>query len=266
MSRGKKIAIGAIAGLILLCGAGMLFVNWANSDEGQAAMDEVGTKQAVSSATARVEETARAESEARAAGTATAVMLDIDRRIQNAQLVFEDGLDEGSPFIAENIMDYDLTYKDGVAAVSLPWNGFFVIESGKQLTDFIAEVDCDPQGDGISCGIAYGVRKKEDRFYYYASLTAGSYKCGFFDYTVDFPKSSYSICNYPTEGLLQHLRVEKFGSNLRFYVGGKLMDQRILENQDFLTGGVALIFGRAGGEQSEINKVWLDNFKVWEIP
>ena len=266
MSRGKKIAIGAIIALVLLCGAGMLFINWANSDEGQAAMDEVGTKQAVSSATAAVQETARAESEAQAAGTATAVMLDIDQRIQNAQLVFEEGLDEGSPFIAENIMDYDLTYKDGIATVSLPWNGFFVIESGEQLTDFIAEVDCDPQGDGIACGIAYGVQKKGDRPYYYASLISGSYNCAFFDQTEDFSKASYPMCNYPTEGLLTHLRVEKFGSNLRFYAGGELMDERVLEKEEFLTGGVALIFGRAGGEQSDFNRVWLDTFKVWEMP
>lgn len=266
MSRGKKILIGAAAALVMLCGGFMLFVNWTNSEEGQASMNEVGTKQAVESATAAAQAATQAQAEANAAGTATAVMQGIDGRIQNAQLVFEEGLDEGSPFIAENIMDYDLTYKDGIASVSLPWNGSFVIESGVQPTDFIAEVDCANMGEGIYCGIAYGVRQKGDRLRYYGSVISGYYNCGFFDMTLDFPSASYPMCNYPTQGKLHRLRVEKFGSNLRFYVGGTLMDERILEDEEFLTGGVALLFGRAGGEQSDFNDVLLDNFKIWEIP
>lgn len=266
MSRGKKITLGIVVGIILLCGGFALFVNWANSEEGQATIKEVSTKEALASATAAVQATAQAQADANAAGTATAVMQGIDARMQNAKLVFEEGLDEGSPFIAENIMDYDLTYKDMIATVSLPWNTSFVIESGVQPTDFIAEVDCANAGEGIFCGIAYGAQKKGDRLYYYGSAIKGYYYCGFFDLTVDFPSASYPMCNYPKAGELQHLRVEKFGNNLRFYVGGELMDQRILENTDFLSGGVGLLFGRAGGEQSELNHVMLDNFKVWEIP
>jgi hypothetical protein len=261
MSRGKKIALGIFMVIALLCGAFMLFVNWANSDEGQATFKEVGTRQAIESATANAQHAAESE-------TATAVMTGIDQRIKNAKLVFQDDLKEGSPFIAANIQDHNLKYEDGEATIRLTWDGFSIWESGKQLKDFIAELDCANYGDGISCGFAYGVHKDKDIFRYYGSTISGGYKCGFFDITTNFSASNYPYCNYPhsSSSWLQHLRLEKFGANVRFYVNEQLMDQRVLEDPNFLSGGVALLIGRAGGEQSEMNEVRIQNFKVWEIP
>jgi hypothetical protein len=268
MSRGKKILIGVIVLLVLFCGAFMLFVNWANSDSGQQTFKEVETRQAIESATAAVQSTQDAVAAANAAGTTTAVMAAIDNRLQNAQLVYEEGLDEGSPLIAENIKDFDLSFEDGVATIWLPWDGSSVWEIGKELTDFAAEMDCIGYGSGVYCGFAYGIHHNNDKTNFYASVISGSASCGFFDFTTNFTRSNYDYCNYPhsSESFLQHLRLEKFGSNIRFYVNGKLMDESILEKADFLSGGFALFFGRAGGESSEINQVHLDNLKVWELP
>jgi hypothetical protein len=268
MSLGKKIAIGIIGTLVILCGLFAWFVSWGNSEEGQAVFREVETRQAIESATANARSTLDAAASANAAATATAVMAGIDARMQNAKLIFKDGLDEGSPFIAANIKDYDLTFEEGAATISLPWSGSFVWESGKTVTDFIAELDCANYGDGINCGFAYGIHKDGDYTHYYASVIAGGYKCGFFDMTTNFSVSNYPYCAYPhsKESRLQHLRLEKFGANIRFYVNGQLMDQRVLEDPNFLSGGVALLIGRAGGEQSEMNEVRIDNFKIWELP
>jgi hypothetical protein len=268
MSRGKKIVIGIVGTLVVLCGLFMWFVNWSNSDSGQATLNEVGKRQAIEGATANAQSTADVVASANAAGTATAVMAGIDARMQNAKLIFEDGLDEGSPFIAANIKDYNLKFEDGAATIRLTWNGDVLWESGKEVTDFIAELDCANYGDGINCGFAYGIHHDRDYTHYYASVIAGGYKCGFFDMTTNFSAANYPYCNYPhsKESWLQHLRLEKFGANIRFYVNGQLMDQRVLEDPKFLSGGVALLIGRAGGEQSEMNEVRIDNFKVWEIP
>ena len=268
MSRGKKIIIGIIGTLVLLCGAFMLFVNWSNSDSGQAAMNEVGTKQAIESATANAQSTLDAAAAANASGTATAAMAGIDARIQNAQVIFEDGLDEGSPFITKNMDGGDLSYEDGVAKIYFAFGGFDYLKIDKDVTDFIAEADCAPYGEGVFCGFAYGINESGKFPKYYASVISGSYKCGFFDHAADLPSDKYFNCNYPqsTTGKLQHLRLEKFGSNFRFYVNGELLDERVLENQDYLSGSVGLYYGRAGGENSELNDIYIDNFKVWEIP
>ena len=257
----KKILIGILGMFILLCSGFMWFVNWANSDTGQQTLNKVGTHQAVESATA-------AAQAAQQSATATVVMQQLNARLQSAQLVFEEGLDKGSPFLAANIGDHDLTFNDEVATVSLPWDGFFVWKIGQQLTDFVAEVDCANYGSEINCGFAYGVHTDGEREHYYASLISGGYRCGFIDVTANFAIGNYPMCGYPhsSESWLQHLRLEKFGANIRFYVNGQLMDQRVLEKADFLSGDLALAFGRTGGEQSEMNEVRIDNLKVWSLP
>ncbi len=268
MSTWKKIAIGIIGALVVLCGLFMWFVSWANSDAGQATFKEVETRQAIESATANAQSTKDAIAASNAAGTATAIMAGIDERIKNAKLIYEEELDEGSPFIAANIKDYDLTFEEGAATVSLPWSGNFVWESGKEVTDFIAELDCANYGRGISCGFAYGIHKDGNISRYYASTISGSANCGFFDMTTNFSVSYSPYCAYPLakQTRLQHLRLEKFGANVRLYVNDKLMDERILEDPKFQTGEVGLLIGRSGGEQSEMNEVRIDHFKIWELP
>lgn len=268
MSRGKKTAIGIIGAFVLLCGAFMLFVNWSNSDSGQAAMNEVGTKQAIESAAANAQATLDAGAAANASGTATAVMTGIDARIQNAQLIFEDGLDEGSPFIKANMDGGDLSYENGIAKIYFAFSGFDYLQINKSLSDFIAEADCAVYGKGVFCGFAYGINESGKFPKYYASVISGSYKCGFFNHAANLPSDKYMNCNYPqsTTAKLQRLRLEKFGGNIRFYVNGELMDERVLENNEYLSGDAGLYYGRAGGENSELNDVYLDNFKVWEIP
>lgn len=268
MTRGKKIIFGLVGAFVLLCGAFMAFVNWSNSDAGQASLNETGTQQAAESATANTQATMDAAAASNASGTATAVMAGVDARIQNAQIVFEDGLDEGSPFITSNIDGGDLRYEDGVAKIYFAFGGFDYLNIGKQMTDFIAEADCTTYGEGVFCGFAYSIDENGKYPAYYASVISGAYKCGFFDHTISLPSDSRFNCNYPqsTTTKLQHLRLEKFGANIRFYVNGTLLDERILENNEALSGDVGMYYGRSGGEQSDLNDVYIDNFKVWELP
>lgn len=268
MSTKKKIALVFLGIVVLLCGGFAWFVNWANSEEGQAEFRRIETKQAVASATAAPQATAQAQATAQSAATGTAVMAGIDARLQQAELVFEEGLDEGSPFIAQNIRDLTVNFEDGAFTTDLTWNGFYVWEIGQTLTDFAAELDCANYGDGINCGFAYGIQNVEGARRYYASLISGSWHCAFFDSTTSFSVSHYPGCKYPhsDSSRLQRLRLEKFGANVRFYVNGQLMDTRTLEDERFFSGGMGIIFGRAGGEQSDMNDVRLDHLKVWNLP
>lgn len=247
--------------ICLLCVSFMIFVNWSNSDEGQATFREVETREA---ATAAAEATIQTSANA----TATATWATINERIKNAQVVFEDSLEEGSPFIDANIKDKSIRFEKDSAVISLPWDGFSVWSINQTLTDFIAEMDCSNGSDSISCGFAYSLQHKDGKSYYYASTLSGTYNCGFFDFTADFTHSNILGCDYPRNksSFLQHIRLEKFGANIRFFVNDKLAEQRTIEKQDFLSGEFGLVFGRAGGEQSDPNRVYISNLKVWKLP
>ncbi len=255
MTKNRKIILGVAGVFIFLCGAFMLFVNWSNSDEGQASLREAETQDAITSANASTQAAEQAQAEA-----------DHQARLQNAKLVFEDGLAEGSSFLNKNIGDHKLSFDDGIAVIYLPWDSFFVWESGQTLGEFAAELDCIGYGSAISCGFAYSVR--DGGAHYYAAMISGSANCGYLDSTSDFSVSLYPLCNYPhaSQGVVQHLRLERFGNAMRFYVNGKLMKEDTLDKPEFFSGGVGLIFGRAGGKQSEINEVRIANFKVWALP
>ena len=125
MSRGVKIVIGVVVVLVCLCGAGMLFVNWANSDEGQAA-------------------------------TATAVMATVNERMQNMTLVHENTFEEGTPIVNKFGEDLEPYYLDGIPRIIVPWNGSTILFNNLNLTDFVAEVDC--ANNGAYCGIAYNYK------------------------------------------------------------------------------------------------------------
>jgi hypothetical protein len=256
MSKGKKILIGVIGALVVLCGLFMAFVSWANSDAGQATFKEVGTKNAIESATAAVQN-------ARVAGTATAEAQVLNERIRNAQLVFEESFSEGSAFIAANNGDNPIHFSDGIPEIRARID---VWKSGKVVKDFIAEVDCATSGDGTFCGIAYGVHQN----FYYASYIQAGERCGFDDRTSSFSTSKSWSCNYPpspTTPGINRARVERFGQTMRFYVNGGLMDERVLDNAESQTGDVGLFLGQFNmGDASALDYVKVDSFKIWKMP
>jgi hypothetical protein len=263
MSKGKKIALGVIGALVVLCGLFMAFVSWANSDAGQATFKEVETKNAIEAATVAVQNTQGAQATSNAAGTATAEMQSVGARIQNAQLVFDESFDEGSAFIAANIGGKRIYFRDGIPEISA---GIDVWKSGKVVKDFVAEVDCATSGAGTFCGIAYGVNQD---FYYASYIQAGEH-CGFDDRTSSFSNSRSWPCSYPSSPTtpgINRVRLERFGKNMRFYVNGGLMDERVLDNTESQTGDVGLYLGQFDmGDAGALDYVKVDSFKIWEMP
>lgn len=260
MTRGKKIVIGIIASAVVLCVLFVWFVNWSNSDAGQATLHEVETQQAIESATAVV-------AQANASGTATAVMSHVEVRLSNAKLVFEENFDEGSEFIKKNHEGDEPYFRDGLPEFIVAWNGYRIWRIDQKLTDFVAELDC--WTNGAFCGIAYNITQGDSFDSFYASSIGTSDTCIFDDHTSSFASTHSSYCNFPpstTTGFTHHLRVEKFGSNLRFYVNGQLMDERILDNLATQPSTVGFYFGKATSESGGIQTVHVDSFKVWELP
>lgn len=260
MSRGVKIAIGIVVVFVLLCGSFMLFVNWANSDEGQAAMNEISTQQAIESATAAVQVQ-------RASGTATAQWSEIDALLANASLIHEDTFDEGTPIITPQGEDLEPYYRDGIPEIIVPWNGSIILPIGKVLTDFAAEVDC--AANGTFCGIAYSYNVGSDgKSRYFASGIGNADKFFFDDLYASLPSFNWDGKNFPpspADGFLHRIRVERFGQVMRLYVNGELMEERLLPYPEAVSGDVGFYFGKASSETG-IQTLQFDNFRVWELP
>jgi hypothetical protein len=267
MSRGKKIAIGFAIVFILLCLAVIAFVNWSNSDAGQAAFREVETQQSITSATAAIEATAQAKTDASAAATATAVMAAVDDRMQNMTLVYENTFEEGLPILTPSGEDLEPYYRDGIPELIVAWNGSTILPIGKTLTDFVAEVDC--AANGAFCGIAYNYTVDgEGKSRYFASGIGNADTFFFDDRYAKLPSSNWDRKNFapsPAEGFLHRIRVERFGQVLRLFVNGDLMEERLLNYPEAASGDVGFYFGKASDE-SGIQTVQMDNFRVWELP
>ena len=260
MSRGVKIAIGIVVVLVCLCGAVMLFVNWANSEETQAKFKAIDTQQAIDNATAVV-------ATQQAAGTATATWSEINKRMQNMTLVYENTFEEGTPLVNEFGEDLEPYYRDGIPEVIVAWNGSTILFSNLNLTDFVAEVDC--ANNGTFCGIAYNYKDNgEERSQYFASGIGRADTYFFDDLYASLPSSNWDGKNFapsPAEGFLHRVRVERFGQVMRLYVNGELMEERLLDYPEAVSGDVGFYFGKASSE-SGIQTVQFDNFRVWELP
>ena len=260
MSRGVKITIGIVVVLICLCGAVLLFVNWANSDATQAEFKAIDTQQAIDSATAMVVTQ-------QAAGTATATWSEINERMQNMTLVYENTFEEGTPLVNEFGEDLEPYYRDGIPEVIVAWNGYTILFSDLNLTDFVAEVDC--ANNGTFCGIAYNYKDNgEERSQYFASGIGQADTYFFDDLYASLPSSNWDRKDFdpsPTEGFLHRVRVERFGQVMRLFVNGELMEERILDNPEIVSGDVGFYFGKASSE-SGIQTLQFDNFRVWELP
>ncbi|NWF64391.1 MAG: hypothetical protein HXY38_08810 [Chloroflexi bacterium] len=260
MSRGVKIAIGMVVVLVCLCGAGMLFVNWANSEEGQSAMNEVSTQQAIESATSVV-------ATQQASGTATAAWSEIEARLQNATLIYENTFDEGTPIPVPGGDPLKPYYRDSIPELTIAFNSTLILPIGQTVNDFVAEVDC--MASGAFCGIAYDIKTNSNgRQTYFASGVGDTDRFFFQDNYKSLPASIWNGENFPpstAKGFLNRIRVERFGQVMRLYINGQLMEERLLDAPGSDSGDVGFYFGKANDE-SGIQYIQFDNFRVWELP
>ncbi len=260
MSRRVKIIIGVVGFFVLLCGAFMLFVNWANSDEGQAAMNEVSTQQAIESATAVV-------ATQQASGTATATWSEIEARLQNATLIYENTFDEGNPIPVPGGDPLEPYYRDGIPELTIAFNSTLILPIEQTVNDFVAEVDC--MASGAFCGIAYDITSDSSgKQSYYASGVGDADRYFFDNFYKSLPSITWNGENFPpspAEGFLNRIRVERFAQVMRFYVNGQLMEERLLDAPGSASGDVGFYFGKASDE-SGIQYIQFDNFRVWALP
>ena len=260
----RYLIIAAIGMFFLCCISVVLFVNWSNQPENVAADLAARTAEAFQNAT----QTAQAVQNAAAA---TQEMQQITARLEKARPVFTETFDNNSAFLKQNIGDLSFSMSDGYPDIDVPFNADHIWPVGKELGDFVAEVDCEPAGEGAFCGIAYGLHSKDGNpnGIFSASFTGSGGRCGFADSTGNFSTTKDWDCaapQSPAAGTLNRLRVERFGQHLRFYVNGQLMDDRVVTSQETSGGGVGLYFGRASTNNSGVFHVMVDNFKVWELP
>jgi hypothetical protein len=255
----------AVIGLLVGCGLAVaLFVNWANQPENQAAALAARTAEANQNAT-------QSAQLAQDTAAATEEMQQIAARLAQAKPVFHETFEANSPFLTQNLGDLSVSMRAGIPAIAVPFNrtNFWMI--GQELGDFVAELDCEPAGDGTFCGVAFGLNPKDTHpnGTFYASFTGSGGRCGFADNTGSFIVSRDWDCappKSPAAGFLNRLRVERFGPHLRFYVNGQLMDERVLPADNARSGGVGLYFGCSGDCQSGVFHVLVDTFNVWELP
>ena len=258
----RIIVIAVIGMLVVCCISVVLFVNWDNQPENvAAAVQRHATQTAQGALDAAATNTTNA--------AATQEIQQINDRLKKASPVFSETFENNSPFLKQNIGDLTFSANDGYPDISIPFNGYYIWPVGKDLHDFVAELDCAPAGDGSFCGIAYGLQPKDQKpnSLFYASTSRSGGECGFDDDTGSFSVSKSWSCaapQSPAAGFMNRLRVERFGTHLRFYVNGQLMDDRVLPAAQ--TGGVGLYLGRSSENNSGEFHVMVDNFKVWELP
>lgn len=271
----KNIVIGLAVIGVLLCGFGIWFVNWANSEAGQATFREVETRQAMEAATQAAVEEAQATAIAQIASTVTAAAAQFDTRLASAELIFEEDFAENSPFITQkNVEERYIFFDDGIPQVSFGFPGSELWTIDQEVGDFIAEVDCGTSGKGTYCGIVYGIHYAADDTEktarkYYASFIKSPGHCGFDDLTSWYSVSDSDLCSYgesPAASTLHRLRVERIGPIMRFYVNGNLIEERILENSASQMGEIGVYIGRQDPDQSLSNYLKIDSFKVWRLP
>ena len=256
----RNLIIAALGLLFLCCICGALFVAWANQPENVAASLATRTAEAYQNAT-----------QTAAAKTANAAATQEIAQIAKSSPVFSETFEENSAFLKQNIGSLSMTMNGGVPDVLLPFNADNIWPIGKQVKDFVAEVDCQAIGTGTYCGIAYGLHAKDQKpnSLFYASFTGAGGLCGFLDETGGFSTTKSWSCNPPEStagGGLNRLRVERFGQHLRFYVNGQMMDDRVLSSPEASGGDVGLYFGRSSETSGGDTHVMFDNLKVWSLP
>ena len=257
--RNLLIALGGALAVCCLAAVGLVL--WQIPESPAAAAARQTTQ------TAATEQAGAAEAAANATGTAA--FAEIDSRLQAAQPVFTDTLGADSGFVKQNAGGLTVSAQGGATQIDLPFNGSHVWPIGQSLSDFVAELDCQPMGSNAFCGIAYGDHPANSGGTFYASYYGTGGQCGFEDATGSATSTKEWSCTPPAAPAasgLNRLRVERFGNNLRFFVNGQQMDQRMLTNAGALSGGVGLFFGQASSDNSGVFYVTVANFNVSQLP
>lgn len=256
MSRGRKILVGVFTAIAMTCGLLAWFVNWSNSDSGQQTLREVETQQAVASATAES-----------ISATATAEVAHAEEIISDAELIYENTFEDGVKILTPSGEEIEPYYRNGIPEVTVAFNGFTLLPISENLDGFIAELDC--MASGAFCGIAYNITlDSEGNTRFFASGVGDSSQYFFDDLSTPVSSTTWkqkSFAPSSAGGFLNRLRVERFNQAMRFYVNGKLMDERVIDKPEGASGDVALYFGKATGK-SGIQYVQFDNFRVWKLP
>jgi hypothetical protein len=201
------------------------------------------------------------------AEAATAVVVrtaEAEALLAEATLVFQDEFvdNRNAWFVGVlNELETDLI-EDGVFKVI--WSGkgtSYELYEVRELTSFIAEVDCLVVGEGDgSCSLVFGAQ--EDQALYKFELFADYYRL----YIVQPPGEPQLLAEGNPAQLLREgepnrLRVVRRGDDITAFVNGAPVAEAA--DLTYLTGKVGLSsnsYDEAGVE------VWFDNFVIWELP
>jgi hypothetical protein len=219
-------------------------------------------------------DTAQARAAAVDAVTATTEFDTLQARLANKQVLLNESFSKSDAFTGQNLSDafkggvQNGVYHAGVYITTSSSTLERILPLGKELTDFVAEVDCTSSDPDGFCGIAYDMQPVASMNVksYYVSAVGDINECDFAS-VLRTGWSTNSIGGCAAGRQPNHLRVERFGIYLRFYVNDQLIDAKELKDDGMGSGDVGLYFG-ANTPANFAKQIDLtaDNFQVWSLP
>lgn len=242
-----------IVGVLIL---GFLFVRWANSPEQIAEMQKLYKEEAAKKIADEKNKAALdKEIEAKRAN----LKLVIDENFVNKRFEFLDyNFSPNAPFkFADNQFHFSIFSTRG----SNPANYF--IFSKEDFADFAAEMDFDIHGYESRGGIFWDAQPNGDRdpaVYKTAYSSASG-----LDVIAGNKTESFNLGSFAESVTTQKLRVERFGTNTKVSVNGKILFEQTSENAG--QGKVGIFLRNRGGnidDSSSSISVDIKSFKIWK--
>jgi hypothetical protein len=213
---------------------------------------------------ARVQATQTAEAAQADVNTAQAVAE--PTRLAASLLFLEETFESSTP-----VLDVDsASLRNGAYQTEIRYAGaFYVLSSGKPLTDFIAEVDCTVFSSLGQCGVAFGAQYGQDgklAGFYAVYLTGDGY--GFRSDPLEGSQNGFNKTSSAVKpGAVNILRVVRINNEARVYVDDQEIDRIELEAPSLQTGKIGLFIGLAPeAAATDFTSITADNFRVWEVP
>lgn len=210
--------------------------------------------------------TATAQAQAHASATALAATAVAEELFGRGLVIFRDEfVDNRNAWYTGVFQEIETnTIEDGVFKVQ--WSGrgtSYELYMVRELSNFIAEVDCQivAGGSDASCGLIFGQR--EDIGYYKYEIFADYFRL-FVIRAVGEPRTlaEGNPAEFWRSGEANRLRAVREGDQLRIFLNGFLLGEA--EDATYPEGKIGVTtssYADAGGAV-----LWFDDFVIWELP
>ena len=190
-----------------------------------------------------------------------------DPILASARQVFRDEFaDNSNSWVTGQVSDIETdTIEDGVFKVLWTGKGATYETHERDVTNFVADLDCKAERGGTDAGCGFIFGQKTDVGYYRFRFYEDSYDLSVVS-SNDATPTKTLVKGDPSRqvnsGDWNHLRVVRQDNKLSLYLNDKLLDTA---SDSTYTSGQVGVWTSCYNEQGGV-EVWFDNFTIWELP